>query len=105
MQQVNLKDLSYRLQEQVMCFIDCSVPILHHIIFVKVNMLTAEVFLSLPRITAMEYGDLDLSLIPTVISQQVLKSVTINCQNYNQQLIGTTLTYLIILCQFQSSEE
>ena len=32
----------------------------------KVNMLATEVLLSLPRITAMEYGDLDLSLIPTV---------------------------------------
>jgi hypothetical protein len=32
----------------------------------KVNMLTTEIFLSLPRITAMEYGDLDFSLIPTV---------------------------------------
>jgi hypothetical protein len=29
-------------------------------------MLATEVLLSLPRITAMEYGDLDLSLIPTV---------------------------------------
>ncbi|EFX71465.1 hypothetical protein DAPPUDRAFT_346847 [Daphnia pulex] len=65
LQQVNLKD-SNHLQEQV-------------------NMLTTEVFLSLPRVTAMEYADLDFSLIPTVI--------------------GTCLTYLIILCQFQSSEE
>jgi hypothetical protein len=32
----------------------------------KMNMLATEVLLSLPRITAMEYGDLDLSLIPTV---------------------------------------
>lgn len=30
-------------------------------------MLATEVFLSLPRITAMEYADLDFSLIPTVI--------------------------------------
>ncbi|XP_046637376.1 uncharacterized protein LOC124315631 [Daphnia pulicaria] len=65
LQKVNLHDF-YHLQDQV-------------------NMLTTEVFLSLPRITAMEYGDLDFSLIPTVI--------------------GTSLTYLIILCQFQSSEQ
>jgi hypothetical protein len=33
-------------------------------------MLTTEVFLSLPRITAMEYGDLDFSLIPTVRAEK-----------------------------------
>ena len=37
-------------------------------------MLTTEVFLSLPRITAMEYGDLDLSLIPTVRLGYITKS-------------------------------
>ncbi|KAI9562680.1 hypothetical protein GHT06_010134 [Daphnia sinensis] len=46
----------------------------------KVNMLATEVLIALPRITAMEYGDLELSLIPT--------------------MIGTTITYLVILCQF-----
>jgi hypothetical protein len=33
-------------------------------------MLTTEVFLSLPRITAMEYADLDFSLIPTVRAEK-----------------------------------
>ncbi|XP_057367442.1 uncharacterized protein LOC130688474 [Daphnia carinata] len=46
----------------------------------QVNMLATEVLIALPRITAMEYGDLELSLIPT--------------------MIGTTITYLVILCQF-----
>ncbi|XP_032790953.2 uncharacterized protein LOC116928014 [Daphnia magna] len=47
----------------------------------QVGMLATEVLISLPRITAMEYGDLELSLIPT--------------------MIGTTITYLVILCQFE----
>ncbi|EFX71466.1 hypothetical protein DAPPUDRAFT_346848 [Daphnia pulex] len=51
----------------------------------QVNVLTTQVSLSLPRITAMEFGDLNLSLIP--------------------KLIGTSLTYLIILCQFRLLEK
>ncbi|XP_057368101.1 gustatory and pheromone receptor 39a-like [Daphnia carinata] len=51
----------------------------------QVNVLMMEISNSLPKITAAGFFDVDLQLIPT--------------------LIGTTLTYLIILFQFQTSEK
>lgn len=65
-------------------------------------MLATEVLISLPRITAMEYGDLELSLIPTVFIAKQSTSITFrNRIKYSLQMIGTTITYLVILCQFE----
>ncbi|XP_046637736.1 gustatory and pheromone receptor 39a-like [Daphnia pulicaria] len=50
----------------------------------QISFLTADIIQSLPRISALGYFEVNAQLIP--------------------KLIGTTLTYLVILCQFQSSE-
>lgn len=65
-----------------------------------------EISVSPPEITMLGLADVDLRLIPTVY--RALKH-PINYYNTSvflcyAQLIGTTLTYIIILMQFQHNE-
>ena len=63
-----------------------------------------EISNSLSRITAAGFFDIDLQLITTVIQSLNRCIYNVKCSLIGLQLIGTTLTYLIILFQFQTSE-
>ncbi len=76
----------------------------------KVDNLVKEVSLSPLQVTLVGLLDVNLTLIPEVKSNSfIYKTVNKIRGNYNfalsiRQLIGITLTYIIILLQFKTSE-
>lgn len=67
-----------------------------------------EVSLSLPQITAAGFFDIDCKLLPTVrtaVIEKENRTIITHFPNDLLQMVGTTLTYLIILYQFDSNEK
>jgi hypothetical protein len=76
--------------------------------YYKVDMLTLDTFQNSPHVSSFGYFDVNMQLLPKVNSTDHLLKWYFRFFNqfsFISQLIGTILTYLVILYQFETSEK
>jgi len=90
------------INDLIINFFEQTIAVIH---FQQLNFLALEMTVNCPKITAAGSFNIGFNLIPMVnMNKKARKYLLEFNQSFDFQLIGTTVTYLLVHHQFRQSE-